>query len=111
MENTQVNLPAIHNQGTFKVKPEKFDEFKHLVIKSLELIKAKISQNGPVSWDASFDKENNIFYINGVFQDMEAVKFHQGNIADIVKEAGPMLAEPPVSIITEVFSFLDVRAV
>ena len=99
-------VKALHNRGTFKVKPEKFDEFKDLVIESQKLIEAKRSLNGPMNWDASFHRESNLIYIDGVFENQKAVVFHQNNIKEIVVSAMPLLTEPPKSVTSEVFSFI-----
>lgn len=107
MENKKNVIATLHNRGTFTVKPEKFDEFKAMVIDSQKLIEAKKLENGPMNWDASFDKENNVIYIDGLFENEEAVLFHQNNITEIVKNSMPLLAAPPVSVTSEVFSFIN----
>ncbi len=39
-----------------------------LAHESQKLIETKKSENGPMDWDASFGKENNVIYIDGVLQ-------------------------------------------
>ncbi len=106
MENKKDAIATLRSRGTFKVKPEKFEEFKALVIESQVLIEAKISENGPMNWDASFDKDSNTIYIDSVYENEEALLFHQNNIQQIVQDAMPLLAAPPESVDSEVFSYL-----
>ena len=96
-----------HHHAIFKIKAESFNTCKELVVECQKLINAKIAGNGPMSWDASFDKKNNIIYIDGLFKNQEAVTFHQNNIKTIVGKAMPLLDGPPQTIVSEVFSFID----
>ena len=88
-------IATIHSRGVFKIKPNKFDEFKELVIESQKQIEAKISENGPMTWDASVDMDNNIMYIDCTFENQEAELFHENNIKEIVENAMPLLDGPP----------------
>ena len=106
MENNKQRTATLNSRGIFKVKPEKLEEFKALIVDSLVQIEAKISENGPMSWNASFDKEKNLIYIDSCYENEEALQFHQNNIKQIVQDAFPLLAGPPESIESEVFSFL-----
>ena len=107
MGNNTGLVATLHSRGVFKIKPNKFDEFKNLVIESQKLIEAKRSENGPMTWDASFDKENNVIYIDCTFENLEAELFHENNIKEIIENAIPLLDGPPESITSDVFSFID----
>ena len=106
MENNKQRTATLNSRGIFKVKPEKLEEFKALIEDSLVQIEAKRSENGPMSWNASYDKEKNLIYIDSFYENEAALEFHQNNIKQIVQDGISMLAGPPESIDSEVFSFL-----
>ncbi|NRA11745.1 MAG: hypothetical protein HRT57_07310 [Crocinitomicaceae bacterium] len=106
MESKKDRIATLHSRGAFKVKAEKFEEFKVLVIESQVQIAEKIAENGPMSWDASFDADNNVIYIDSVFENQVALEFHQKNIKQIIQDAMPLFAEPSESVESEVFSFV-----
>ena len=52
----------------------------------------------------SINEDSAQFVIDALFESQEAVEFHHGNIADIVKEFGGMMAAPPETVITPVIA-------
>ena len=92
-----------HHHVTLKPKAEQVEETRQLLIACARQVTLRKSQNGPSSWCASFDEARNVFYVDALFPDEAAVKFHQENIGPIVKSFAALMVAPPATVIRPVF--------
>lgn len=93
-----------HHHVILIPQADKIDEARDLLKQSAEKIKAKRHENGPLTWSASFDEGKQHFYVDAIFKDANALAFHQNNMKDLVQQFGPLMAAPPETIVSEVFS-------
>jgi quinol monooxygenase YgiN len=93
-----------HRRATMTPKPDKIAQIRELLIKCEEQISLKKAEGGPVSWFASFDETTNLFFVDSIFANEEALAFHQNNIGPILKGIPSLLAAPLETAIHPVFS-------
>jgi quinol monooxygenase YgiN len=84
-----------HHHVTLAPRPDKIAETRELLTRAEELVTSKQPENGPTSWCASVSEDGEKFFVAALFENQEAVDFHQANLADIVEEFGAMVAAPP----------------
>ena len=99
-----MNNSMNHRRATMTPKPDKIAEIRALLIKCEKQISLKKAEGGPISWFASFEEGTNQFFVDSIFLNEEALKFHQNNIGPILKDIPPLLAAPLETTIHSVFT-------
>lgn len=95
-------MPGEHQHVTITPQPDKVDETRDLLNQVAELVTSKQPDNGPTSWWASISEDGRQFFVEALFENQEAVEFHQANIADVFAQFFDVVAEPPETIIGQV---------
>ncbi len=93
-----------HRRAIMTPKPDKVADIRELLIQCEKQISLKKAEGGPVSWFASFDENTNLFYVDSIFANEEALAFHQNNIGPILKNIPPLLAAPLETAVHPVFT-------
>lgn len=93
-----------HHHVILISQADKISETRELLKQTADRVVAKQDENGPLTWAASFDEGKEQFYVDAVFKDAEALAFHQNNIQDIVQQFSQIMAAPPETIVSDVFS-------
>ena len=102
-----MNNKMNHRRATMTPQSDKIAEIRDLLEQCGRQIALKKDEGGPLSWFASFDEETNLFYVDSVFTDDEALAFHQRNIGPILKGLPPLLAAPLETEIRPVFTIAN----
>jgi hypothetical protein len=96
-----------HRRAIMTPKPDKIAEIRELLMKCATQISLKKAEGGPISWFASFEESTNQFFVDSIFLNEEALKFHQNNIGPILKGIPPLLAAPLETTIHSVFTIAE----
>lgn len=96
-----------HHHVILIPQKDKLEEARDLLLQCAKQISLKRSENGPVSWCASFDEDKKHFHVDALFPSQEAVEFHVNNIQFIVNQFGKLMAAPPETTVKSVFSIAE----
>ena len=95
-----------YHHVTLKPKADRLEETRKLLLQCAVQVLAH-KPKGPLTWCASFDEENQVFLVEALFPNQEAVAFHQNNIKAQLRAFSTCMAAPPETVQHEVF--LSVR--
>lgn len=98
-----MSITIEHHHVVLKPKLDCINEARDLLFQCATQIQERKSEGGPISWVVSYDESNDVFLIDAIFEDAQAVKFHQENIQEIVKNFSAYMAAPPVTTIRHPF--------
>lgn len=99
-----MNNTMQHHHVKLTPQADKLSETRELLLECAQQVALHKHENGPSSWCATYDETAQVFYVEALFADEQAVKFHQANISDIVKRFGSVMAKPPETMILHVFA-------
>ena len=92
-----------HHHVTLRPRADQVDATRALLLQCAMLVIDRKEENGPLSWCASFDETNQVFFVEALFPNQEAVVFHQANIKPVLKKFSACISAPPVTLVRKVF--------
>ncbi len=99
----QVTITRQHHLVTLHYNNDKLEQTRGFLLECAQKISLKKNGNEPMSWCASYGVAKNVFSAEAMFQNQDAVKFHQGIIASIVKSFGTFIAATPETIVRNIY--------
>lgn len=95
-------MPMEYQHVTVTPQPDKVAEVRDLLDQVAALVTAKKAENGPMSWCATVSDDGKQFFVEALFENQEAIEFHQANIGDVFVKFFDLIAEPPETTILSV---------
>ena len=102
MPNTMPNTMQ-HHHVTLRPKADQIEATRVLLLECAMLVANRKAENGPLSWCASFEEAAQVFSVEALFPNQEALAFHQENIQSVLRKFAPCMVAPPETIVRKVF--------